>query len=178
MQDVSSEANLEAPNGLTLYALSVGEGILALCPLPGAGGDLLGDLNHIHEWEPGLVISMTTDAEHAAVGAADLGLRLQNMGCRWSHLPLADFSAPDHEMCEPWQEVSALALQALRGGGRVLVHCKGGCGRSGMVLLRLMVESGEPPAKALARLRAVRPCAVETQSQMEWAYAGAHAAQS
>ncbi len=54
-------------------------------------------------------------------------------------------------------------------GGRVLVHCMGGCGRSGMALLRLMVESGEPADRALARLRAVRPCAVETPEQLAWA---------
>ena len=39
-----------------------------------------------------------------------------------------------------------------------------------MVVLRLMMECGERPAAALARLRAVRPCAVETQAQMAWAY--------
>ena len=60
---------------------------------------------------------------------------------------------------------------ALRGGGRVLVHCRGGCGRSGMVALRLMIEAGEAPDEALSRLRSVRPCAVETKAQMGWAMA-------
>ena len=34
--------------------------------------------------------------------------------------------------------------------------------------MRLVVERGELPAAALARLREVRPCAVETAGQMEW----------
>jgi hypothetical protein len=38
-----------------------------------------------------------------------------------------------------------------------------------MAILRLMVESGEDPPAALARLRAVRPCAVETERQHCWA---------
>lgn len=38
-----------------------------------------------------------------------------------------------------------------------------------MMLLRLMVEMGEDPDKALARLRHARPCAVETEAQMLWA---------
>ena len=54
----------------------------------------------------------------------------------------------------------------------MLVHCRGGCGRSGMAVLRLMVEAGEAPEEALARLRAVRPCAVETEAQMDWARRG------
>lgn len=158
---------------LSLYALCVGDGILALCPLPGAGGDYSGDMDHIHDWQPGLVISMTTEVEHAPGGTGGLALNLgqafQSMGCRWVHLPIPDFGTPTEEMLRHWPEVSAMARQTLAGGGRVLVHCKGGCGRSGMVVLRLMIEAGETPTKALQRLRAVRPCAVETTAQMAWA---------
>ena len=42
-------------------------------------------------------------------------------------------------------------------GGSVLTHCYGGHGRSGMVTLRLMVERGEEPETALARIRTERP---------------------
>jgi protein-tyrosine phosphatase len=59
----------------------------------------------------------------------------------------------------------------LRSGGRVLVHCFGGCGRSGMAALRLMVAAGEGPESALHRLRASRACAVETEAQRLWAVA-------
>jgi protein-tyrosine phosphatase len=45
----------------------------------------------------------------------------------------------------------------------------GGCGRSGSVALRLMVETGEAAADAFIRLRAARPCAVETDAQYRWA---------
>jgi protein-tyrosine phosphatase len=57
----------------------------------------------------------------------------------------------------------------LARGGSVLMHCYGGRGRSGMALTRLMVESGETPAAALARLRQVLPEAVETAAQAAWA---------
>lgn len=158
--------------GLVIYALGVGDGILALSALPGSGGDYAGDLDHIRDWKPALVISMTTAEEMAAAGAVDLGADLQAMGCRWVHLPVADFGAPPEAIIARWPPVSGSARQALNGGGRVLVHCRGGCGRSGMVALRLMIESGEPPEAALARLRGLRACAVETEGQMSWARAG------
>jgi hypothetical protein len=41
-----------------------------------------------------------------------------------------------------------------------------------MAVLRLMIEAGEEPGEALARLRAVRACAVETDAQLEWAEQG------
>lgn len=159
--------------GLVIYALGVGDGILALSGLPGGGGDYADDLNHIRDWKPGLVISMTTPSELDAAEASCLGADLLAMGCRWVHLPVADFGAPPEEIIAQWSPVSQSALRALSGGGRVLVHCRAGCGRSGMVALRLMVESGEPFEAALARLRGLRPCAVETDAQMAWARAGA-----
>ena len=167
MQFESKEQQGEA---LAIHALSVADGILALCPLPGAGGDYQGDLDHIHDWKPGLVISMTTEAEHVAVGGLTLGTDIQSMASRWVHLPVPDYSPPPPKILAKWPSVSHTARKALVGGGRVLVHCRGGCGRSGMVVLRLMIECGERPEQALARLRAVRPCAVETPEQMQWAY--------
>lgn len=161
---------------LVVHALQVGGGTLALTSVPGGGGDYEGDLHLISAWAPGLVISMTTLAELVAVGAGELGCDIHRRACRWAHLPVADFSAPSTEISDRWPEVSAAACHALSGGGRVLVHCRGGCGRSGMVVLRLMIESGEQPEQALKRLRALRPCAVETDAQMDWAIAPAREA--
>lgn len=154
-----------------IHALQVADGILALSPLPGAGGNYRGDLELIHDWRPSLVISMTTLEEQAAAGGRTLGVDIQSLASRWVHLPVPDFSAPPPAVRELWPQASLAARQALVGGGRVLVHCRGGCGRSGMVVLRLMIECGERPDAALKRLRAVRPCAVETEDQMDWAFA-------
>lgn len=155
--------------GLVLHALTVGDGILALCPLPGRDGGYAQDLEHLREWTPSMLISLTTRAEMVAEGAESLGADMVASGCRWVHLPVQDFGTPDREFETQWPDVSRAALAALNGGGRVVVHCRGGCGRSGMVALRLMIEAGDAPDQALKRLRAARPCAVETGAQMDWA---------
>ena len=162
--------NEPEPQGLVIHALSVADGILAITQLPGTRGDYETDMGHIRDWKPGLVVSMTTSTEMLTAGASALGQDVQRSASRWAHLPVEDFGAPGPDMLARWPEISHSARKALVGGGRVLVHCKGGCGRSGMVALRLMIECGEAPAQALARLRAVRPCAVETPEQMDWAY--------
>ncbi len=155
-----------------IHALPVAGGILALAPLPGQSGTYDDDLIHLHDWQPALVISLTTLAEMEAEGVQGLGNDIQGMGARWVHLPIRDFGVPDPATEMLWPATSTAARAALAGGGRVLIHCKGGCGRSGMAALRLMIEDGEPPRRALTRLRAVRPCAVETEAQMAWALAG------
>jgi len=154
---------------LEIAALSVGEGTLAIASLPGRGGDLKGDLALFGEFKPSLVLTMVTEAELEDIGAGQFGFEVQALGCRWAHLPVVDYGTPAAEALSRWGEVSEMARAALRGGGRVIVHCKGGCGRSGMAALRLMIEAGEAPDMALKRLRAVRPCAVETAEQLAWA---------
>lgn len=157
---------------LVIHALSALGGTLALSQMPGRGGDYQGDLAFIRDWKPAIVITATTRGELADAGADSLGADIQESGARWVHLPVDDYGVPDAAFLELWPEVSAACLRALKGQGRVLVHCKGGCGRSGMIVLRLLVEAGEDAVEALLRLRKLRPCAVETDPQLRWAVTG------
>lgn len=156
-------------SGFVIYALPVSAGMLGIAPLPGRDGQAAVDLAHLSDWKPALVITLTTQAEHARFGMADLGPAMQERGARWAHLPVADMSVPGPRQSGDWLRIEEKALSALRGGGRVLIHCLGGCGRSGMAALRLMIRAGEVPEVALSRLRSIRPCAVETPAQMDWA---------
>ena len=149
--------------------LPCGKGVLGIAPIPGRGGDYEGDLSALLRWSPGLVLTMVTWPELEAVGAGGLGGDLQSLGIRWRHLPISDFGAPGAQTAAEWPEASAVAHEVLDAGGRVLAHCYGGCGRSGMAVMRLMVEAGEDADRALERLRSVRPCAVETAGQRAWA---------
>lgn len=152
--------------------VAVGGGRLALSPMPGRGGAYAADLADLAALAPALVLTMTTEAELAAKGAATLGADLAARGIGWLHLPIADYGVPSGDTLAEWPAAAARVRAVLAAGGTVLAHCMGGCGRSGMAVLRLMVETGEDPGAALARLRAVRPCAVETEAQFDWAAAG------
>lgn len=154
---------------MDILALTAGGGQLALAPMPGSGGEYARDLNAIEAWGADVVVSMTTSAEMSRCGAGGLERDLHRRGIRWEHMPIEDFGSPAGDVARSWSALGPSLQQVLTGGGRVLVHCRGGCGRSGMVVLRLMVECGENPDAALTRLRAVRPCAVETEGQMAWA---------
>ncbi len=155
----------------TIHALPVATGTLGICPLPGRFGTYDSDFAILEDWSPDLVLTMTQDSEMAAEGAATLGDDLQDLDISWYALPITDFGAPSEDIIATWPEVSMLARAILKSGGKVLAQCRGGCGRSGMMAMRLMVELGEAPDAALARLRAVRPCAVETEEQQAWAAA-------
>lgn len=158
--------------GFAIHDLPVAGGILGISPLPGRTRHYATDLEHLLAWRPDMVLTMVTAPELARKGAATLGMDLEAAGILWRHLPITDFGAPGPDVLAAWPEVSEAARGVLAGGGKVLIHCFGGCGRSGMAALRLMVEAGEDAKAALERLRIARPCAIETDAQMVWARGG------
>ena len=155
--------------------LPLGKGLIGIAPLPGRSGHYQRDLSRILGWGADLVLTMTESDELGFGDAGHLGEDLAVACVAWRHLPISDMGAPPPEVAALWPEVSQAAHGVLQDGGRVLAHCFGGCGRSGMALLRLMVETGEGVDDALARLRRARPCAVETEAQKLWAAEGSGA---
>ncbi len=159
-------------DGFVIAELPLGRGIIGIAPMPGRGGNLSEDLATIVSWGADVVLTMTDRRELEFAGASAMGAKLGAAGVLWRHLPVTDIAAPSSETGALWPEASEVAHSALDQGARVLAHCLGGCGRSGMALLRLMVEAGEDVDAALARLRAARRCAVETDAQRAWAASG------
>jgi protein-tyrosine phosphatase len=86
----------------------------------------------------------------------------------WVHLPIRDVGTPGPEFEEQCPAHSKRLRQRLDEGENIVVHCRGGLGRAGMVLARLLVESGVEPKAAMERVRAARPGAIETPQQEEW----------
>lgn len=140
---------------------------IGICRLPGRSGDLAGDIALIHRWRPDLVVSMTETVEMAEKGADGLVRRLAEAGLAHAHFPIRDYGVP--EVSGTGWPALALRLHAiLDQGGRLLLHCLGGKGRSGMVAMRLLTERGIAPNEALIRIRNTRPGAVETEAQEQW----------
>lgn len=79
------------------------------------------------------------------------------------HLPIPDFGTPDlndlHEVIE-W-------INREIADGKVLVHCLGGIGRSGMVATTYLISKGYDVDEAIKCVRARVPRAIETYEQEE-----------
>ncbi|MCB1409535.1 MAG: protein phosphatase [Rhodobacteraceae bacterium] len=148
-----------------IASLPAGAGTLVLCPLPVTAEARA----RIAALAPALVLSLTETAELRALGAADLPDWLAAHGIGWAHFPVPDFQTPPPG--SDWPALSVRARAVLDSGGTLVVHCRGGCGRSGMIALRLLIEGGEAADPALSRLRQARPCAIETDAQHLWATA-------
>jgi protein tyrosine phosphatase (PTP) superfamily phosphohydrolase (DUF442 family) len=142
---------------------------LGLCRLPGLKESYEADLTDLTDWRPDIVVSMTTRSEMHEAGSADLGQIIQRSGIAWFHIPIEGFGGLNAENIARWSRLSGQVHLCLDQGGAVLFHCRGGQGRSGMMVLRVLVERGADPKYALEQLRAERPEAVETSAQLRWA---------
>ncbi|MEM1046609.1 MAG: protein phosphatase [Pseudomonadota bacterium] len=161
-------------NPFDIWTLETVDGaVLGLCPLPGRTGALDRDVEKIAAWDPGLVVSLTEPEENKQAGVSDLAGAFDRSGIACCNFAVRDFDVPGPAQQVDWDALADRVHAVLDAGGRVLFHCHGGRGRSGMALLRILVERGENPEAALSRLRAVRPGAVETPAQLAWARAPA-----
>lgn len=129
--------------------------------------DLAADLDLVRAWGAALVLTLVEQAELVALKVPELGAEVRKRGIEWRHLPIADYSAPNEHFEKQWETQGREIRALLRGGRDVLVHCKGGLGRAGMIAARLLVELGMSPDAAIREVRRVRAGAIETPSQLE-----------
>jgi ADP-ribosyl-[dinitrogen reductase] hydrolase len=127
--------------------------------------DLDLDIAAVADWGAASVVSLVEDHELTALGVERLGEAVRLAHMEWQHLAIRDVSVPDAAFEADWQNVGPALCGQLRAGFNVLVHCKGGLGRAGMIAARLLIECGWQPGEALEAVRKVRPGAVETSAQ-------------
>lgn len=112
------------------------------------------------------VLTLTEMDELEELEVPGLGAAVRAAGMDWYHLPIVDYGAPDANWEIGWYEVGRAIRDRVRAGRDVHMHCRAGCGRSGMVAARLMVELGICAADdAIRRVRFARPCAIEREEQ-------------
>jgi len=63
------------------------------------------------------------------------------------------------------RDLVAWIRERLRGGDNVVVHCRGGLGRTGTIAACVLVARGVEPDEAMRLVRASRPGAIESEAQ-------------
>ena len=78
----------------------------------------------------------------------------------------ADMDAlPDQRFENAWAAAGPEIHQRIQGGEKILIHCRGGLGRTGLVAGLILVERGCAPRDAIQQVRAARRGAIETVAQ-------------
>ena len=121
--------------------------------------DLHADLQIINTFGARALVTLTEDdeLETVHVPVQVLSARSAEQGIKWHHLPIHDTCVPDERFEDLWT-YSDLHLRTLpRSGENIVIHCKGGLGRTGTIAARLLVEMGSDPEDAIKAVRKARP---------------------
>ena len=137
---------------------------LAGCGHPGWGDGLRGNLGELARSHK--ITAILTLHEHPL--PEDI---VGEFSLRSHHLPVQDFGTP---RLDDTTEAVRFVRQEIAKGGRVVIHCSAGCGRTGTLLACCLVsEENCSPEKAVAAVRRLRPGSIETRDQEafigEWA---------
>lgn len=130
--------------------------------------DLDLDLDAIRDWNASAVVTLIERHEFSALRVEKLEQLVRDRNMEWYHLPIEDFASPGESFEAAWTKAGAELRSRLRNGLDIVVHCKGGLGRSGTVAAKLLVELGKESTEAIDAVRRVRPGAIETKSQEEY----------
>jgi protein-tyrosine phosphatase len=142
-------------------------GKLALAARP-RGDDWLED--EIASWRRegvDTVFSLLTPEEENDLGLNNEARHVKAQGMQFASLPIPDREAPDSDtkVAKALQKVEA----DLSAGKNVVVHCRQGVGRSGLISAALLVMKGFTPEAAIKNLSASRGTSIpETAAQRRW----------
>lgn len=173
--DVTS-TSLNSPLRIAEIAFGAGRIGITICPgkidalaMTGpCARDLTIDVGTIAAWGARAVVTLLEDDEMTMLRVTGLGAAVVAAGMEWFHLPIQDVSIPDAAFEEHWKTAGPHLEGIVRDGGRVLIHCRGGLGRSGTVAAVMLVQLGISADHAIAQVRAARPGAIETERQEQY----------
>lgn len=129
--------------------------------------DLDSDLRSIQEWGASILVTLMEPHELEAFKVVDLPDRVPD-GITHLILPIVDGGVPDQPWEQAWDRLGPQVRSTLREGNKIVVHCRGGLGRTGLVTARLLVEFGMDPELAIKAVRKARPGAIENAVQEKY----------
>ncbi len=123
------------------------------------------DLKTIEAWGCTALITLIEDHEFARLGVANFAQTVARYPFEWFHLPIEDMQPPHEQFEKQWAIAGPQLQQHLSSGRTIVIHCRGGLGRTGLLAARMLVERGLAPDRAVDAVRIARAHTIETYAQ-------------
>lgn len=142
---------------------------LGICCCPGRNKkrhrrDIFKDISVLTAVETNVLVTLVREVELQRMGATQLFTRSKDVGIESVWAPITDKWIP--ESMRILVDLVELLLTRLREDKVIVVHCNGGKGRSGMVVVSVLVALGMKPGDAIDLVRAARPGTIRNPAQV------------
>jgi len=138
----------------TIYEIPTG-GASRIATMARPAGDayLPDEMEKLYQHGVTDLISHLTDMEIYALGLADEGEVCAAAGMRFHHYPIGDGGLPTRPEYDFF--IDSL-IPVLQRGGFIVVHCRGGIGRSSITAAALLIRLGMAPGEAVKAIAFAR----------------------
>jgi ADP-ribosyl-[dinitrogen reductase] hydrolase len=131
--------------------------------------DLDADLRLLKEdYDVDVLVSLLEGEEYERYGIPDLFEGAENVGIEVLGFPIVDVSVPKRAESERYAELIERIMGLLRGGKTVVIHCRGGLGRTGTVVASALVARGYSSGDSIEAVRHARRGTLETPEQEQY----------
>jgi ADP-ribosyl-[dinitrogen reductase] hydrolase len=112
--------------------------------------DLDEDMAAIEAFGASALVTLMPDSELNSLGVSPNRLRdkASELGLEWYQLPIPDGGIPKQKFEELWVDAGLRLLDLLKAGHNIVIHCKGGLGRTGTIAAMHLIEFKMSPRTA------------------------------
>lgn len=136
-------------------------------PCPGTKGATLADsIAQLRAAGTDVVITTMFDAEMEKNQVSQLPTVCENNNIAWYQLPIEDDEAPDANFESQWLLYKTAILAAAQEKKTIAVHCKGGSGRTGLVISLILLGLGLDSQKVKRDIQTMRPNSLKNEKQL------------
>ncbi|WP_375559025.1 dual specificity protein phosphatase family protein [Bernardetia sp. OM2101] len=142
---------------------------LAIMPKPNSDDSLEEDIINFANQKVTVLVSLLTKEENF-----DLGLQNEKQVCEkyaidFISFPIIDRSIPTEKQTIQIRELVKNLAEKINQNKKIIVHCRGGIGRAGMLCSAILIEQGISNQETIEKISKTRGVSIpDTEEQKVW----------